>query len=142
MTYLPEPKVSSATRWSYADCPGIGTEDLMRSPYGPARGLVRMPWRVSARCPKPVAKDGIGTMAPRSIAAANAKALYALRCELGQRAYGELTGRKTKVRQPKAPKAPAESRKLIGDLSASDLAEALRAAERSSAGIVVLGQMD
>jgi hypothetical protein len=43
--YLPSPKVDSSTRWAYADCPGLSTDDLMRSPDAPTRGLPRMPDR-------------------------------------------------------------------------------------------------
>lgn len=105
MAYLPEPKVSRSTRWAYAGCPGLGTDDLMRPDYG--RGSKVSPgWhrtpavRTRSKC---LESDGIGTTLAKTPASKRHQESYALRCELGERAYAELTGRKAK-RQPAKPK--------------------------------------
>jgi hypothetical protein len=70
-----------------------------------------MPWRLSAgRTKPPVCRDGIGTTQARSFASKRAQESYALRVELGDRAYAELTGarigRRTVAKAPR-PANPA-----------------------------------
>lgn len=109
MTYLPEPKVHANTRWAYAECPGLGTDDLMRAPYSPARGLVRVPQRLACGRHPVRSTEAIGTMMARSVAAKCAQENYALRVELGERAYALLMGRAER----RTPKAKAVSRKTV-----------------------------
>ena len=111
MTYLPEPKVSGATRWAYAGCPGVGTDDLMRAPYERARDLVRMPTRYSAGRTPVAEKCGIGTTMAGSLAVKRGQENYALRMELGERAYAQLLGRPVK-----RSKAVAKPRPVAKDL--------------------------
>lgn len=107
MAYLPEPKVSRGTRWTYAECPGLGTDDLMRPDYG-VRRSVSPGWHSPPKRPRSSVvrrSEGIASECPKTVASALGKANYALRCELGERAYAELTGRRIR-RTPKARPAP------------------------------------
>ena len=124
MTYIESPhsadglgRLRAGYRWNYADCPMVSTDDLMRAPYAPARGLVRMPSRLSAGRPKPpVVKDGIGTIHARSFASKRGQEAYALRCELGDRAYAELTGKRVRRTSAAKPKPKGLDRTVAADV--------------------------
>lgn len=143
--YLPEPGLG---RWAYPACPGLSTEDLLRPDhYSPARGMVRMPSRLGRKAGPLQVTDGIGTEGPRSRQAFVGKAAYALRCELGLRAYSELTGTSAvRTRAPRAAKAVRATTNALADRLDGEAARAerLRAftAELQSAGTIVLGQMN
>lgn len=106
-TFRPEPAYDLA-RWVYGEV-GLSTEDLMRpSDYSRARDLSHWPDRKLpsglVRC-----EDGLASIQARSLAAHVGQESYALRVELGDRAYAELTGKRIS-RKPSA-KASAASRK-------------------------------
>ncbi len=104
-TYRPEPAYD-LVRWTYGEV-GLSTEELMRpSTYSRARGLSRWPDRMSAGRPKPpVCTDGIGTTMAKSFASKAGQEAYALRVELGERAYAELTGKRKRTRAVAKPKS-------------------------------------
>ena len=144
MAYLPEPKVSRFTRWTYPDSPGWSTEDLMQPDPGLSRsvspGWHRMPER--RRSSVIVRSDGIAIERPKTFAAALGKKNYALRCELGERAYAALTGARVRrtpkarvVVEAKVVSPPPEARASGAVLVTDDLAKRL--------GLVVrMGEVD
>lgn len=143
--YLPEPRLG---RWAYAGCEGMSTDDLMRPDhYSPERGMVRMPSVLGRKAGPLQVTDGIGTESPTSRRAFASKAAYALRCELGLRAYAELTGTSAvRTRAPRESKAVRPTTNALADRLDGEAARAerLRAftAELQSAGTIVLGQMN
>ena len=84
--------------WSYDQCPGTSTEDLMRAPYERARGLSRWPDRMRDGRKAVTCRDGIGTSMAKTFANKRAQEAYALRVELGDKAYAELTGSRVRTR--------------------------------------------
>jgi len=101
--YRPEPAYD-LVRWAWGE-PGLGTEDLMRpGNYSPAIRIKAFLWRVSDSPSAVATRDGIGTMHAQSFASKHWQESYALRVELGLRAYAELTGKR--VKRTKAPAKP------------------------------------
>lgn len=143
--YLPEPRLGL---WAYAGCEGTSTEDLMRPDnYSPARGMVRQPSCLGRKAGPLHVTDAIGTESPKSRQAFVSKAAYALRVELGQKAYDALMGASAVRTRPerKARAARPTSHALADRLDGEAArAERLRAftAELQSAGTIVLGQMN
>jgi hypothetical protein len=87
------------------------TKDLMQSPIPPARGLV--PWdgpRVKRPRAKVLSHQAIPTGSPKTIAQRDHRLAYALRLELGERAYADWTGKA--ARRPK-PDAEASRPKVV-----------------------------
>ena len=73
---------------------------LVPETYSRTRGLSRWPDRFADGRKPVVERDGVGTVMARSIAAKCGQENYALRTELGQRAYDCLYGLKAKRLSP------------------------------------------
>lgn len=101
--YRPEPAYG-LVRWTYGEV-GLSTEDLMRpGTYSRPRSITRFPDR-RLRASALVTSDGVASIQAKSIAAHVGQENYALRAELGDRAYAELTGKRI-VRRPVAKRTP------------------------------------
>jgi hypothetical protein len=122
----PTPKVGRFTRWAYDGCEGIGTEDLMRAPTAPARGLVRRPDRV--RKTKVVRRG------------------YIVRAETFDGAVTKPFGTVRYVDGPKSKAKAVVARPKPVELDGSKVVvltpDQLAAVLRQTAGVIRMGEMD